>query len=708
MLTCSRCNAPAKANQKFCNKCGFSFTAYPPVSSPDAGTGSAAGRQQSFSSRTMPPELLASVDIHQKKIAQDPLNASLYITFGDLYQGYQFDEDALIQYQKAVSIDSANFEGHVRSGNVYLGMKRLDRAADSFEKALRLTPDSPDAKKGLFVALKAMDRFDEAVSIGTQILEKEDRLSIHRDLKEIYLQQGKDEQALAELLVIVDAGPDKTAWKQLAELYLRRKDADGAFNAFAKVLDLDSGDKKALYHLGTALYGKGDWQGSFGYFERLLTLVDTDSGPRPSSSGPDNDKLSPQEITTARLYLCDAQLRLGRAGLGFASTIKRQDLKGYNPSQMELLANCLAAEGEFEMGAGKLDDAIRTFLMSLSAKEDSAVRKSLAEAYGMQGSLDIQKGNVNRGVENFNKGLEYDQNNVPLRNMLNSVQSKQKKKKITLSAIVAAVAVVILGGVGYLVWDNLLNPNTFAKKIDRALSAGHIYAPPIDNAMDIYRAKKAQTPDAKELKDAALRIRQKVEPIGEAALTRFYSDSDDSDWENTERIYNALNELAPEDRELSAKAEFCLAHKMINGRGARDYGGALSHYQKALQSKPNWVLAINGIAKVYVRKDSPFFNEMEAISFYTKACETDPRFPWAYTNIAAIHSNNKQFDMAEQQLLKAIAIKPDGASILRELGNVCEKQQRPWDAKRYYQDALKHEKNSEKLGWLQKRISSLP
>ncbi|MEO0114139.1 MAG: tetratricopeptide repeat protein, partial [candidate division WOR-3 bacterium] len=122
MPNCPKCNSFVKEGQKFCTKCGSNLAELlkPKIS----------------------PELAASVDIQEKKIAQEPLNPKLYIKLGDTYRDYKFYEEALVQYQKAVSIDETNAEAHLKSGEVYYSLKRLDRAKDSYEKALKLQPES--------------------------------------------------------------------------------------------------------------------------------------------------------------------------------------------------------------------------------------------------------------------------------------------------------------------------------------------------------------------------------------------------------------------------------------------------------------------------------------------------------------------------------------------------------------------------------------
>jgi tetratricopeptide (TPR) repeat protein len=194
---------------------------------------------------------------------------------------------------------------------------------------------------------------------------------------------------------------------------------------------------------------------------------------------------------------------------------------------------------------------------------------------------------------------------------------------------------------------------------------------------------------------------------GEAAFQRLYADSDDSGWDGIAKMYSFLSEIIPDDKEIMARAEFSEAHNILKSGNVNDFSEALKHYHKALELKPNWVFPINGIAKVYILKTSQYYNKDEALVWYNRVCEVDPNFPWAYSNIAAIRSEELQWALAEQALLKAVKIKSNRPSFYIDLGNICEKQQKQVEAKNYFQEALKYEKNSERILWLQKKLSSI-
>jgi len=269
------------------------------------------------------------------------------------------------------------------------------------------------------------------------------------------------------------------------------------------------------------------------------------------------------------------------------------------------------------------------------------------------------------------------------------------------------IILFLILGISLLVYSLFLAQSSFTKNINAALKKGNYFSPLGDNVEEIYKAELAKSPDSPKLKDALNNIYAVFSKEGETAFQKLYSDSVDTGWEKIANIYRFLSEKMPADKDILARAEFSKAHNIIKSANVANFTDALNCYHKALEMKPNWVFAINGIAKVYVLKTSPYFNKDDALIWYNRACEADPKFPWAYSNIAAIYAEEQNWGLAEQALLKAVKIKGDRPSFYADLGNICEKQRKQIEAKNYYQEALKYEKNPERILWLNKKIGSI-
>jgi tetratricopeptide (TPR) repeat protein len=127
----------------------------------------------------------------------------------------------------------------------------------------------------------------------------------------------------------------------------------------------------------------------------------------------------------------------------------------------------------------------------------------------------------------------------------------------------------------------------------------------------------------------------------------------------------------------------------------KDFDQARSLYEESLAKKPNWVLALNGLGKVYARDDSPLKNEARAVGYYQKAIEADPTFTWAYVNLSFYYRGKHELSIARNYMAKALATYPNSASVLRHMGNICYNMKDYPQALDYYQKALANETDAQ-------------
>lgn len=230
-------------------------------------------------------------------------------------------------------------------------------------------------------------------------------------------------------------------------------------------------------------------------------------------------------------------------------------------------------------------------------------------------------------------------------------------------AAAVVVGLIVIAGA----WFFYVRTYSFPRRIERALADGHIFSPPGEAAVDIYAAEKAKNSDSAAVREAATKIASKIAPMGDAAFHRWYADSEGVDWSETEKIYAFLHEVRPEDRLAHVRHEYALGTlRLLN----QVHSEALNHFNQALQLDPNFTLALNGIAKIYLQDSSPLKNEALGVEFYRRASATDPNFTWAWKNLGEYHMRKDDWFAAERCMLKALATSPNRPSILRSLGRI--------------------------------------
>lgn len=242
------------------------------------------------------------------------------------------------------------------------------------------------------------------------------------------------------------------------------------------------------------------------------------------------------------------------------------------------------------------------------------------------------------------------------------------KKFPPVAVAVAAGLIVVVAA-----WFFYVRTYSFPRRIERALAAGHIFSPPGEAAVDIYAAEKAKNPNSAAVREAATKIASTIAPVGDVAFSRWYADSEGVDWTEMEKIYAFLHEVRPDDRLTHVRHEYALGTlRLLN----QIHSEALNHFSQALQIDPNFTLAINGIAKIYLQDSSPLKNEALGVEFYRRASATDPNFTWAWKNLGEYYMRKDDWLAAEQCMLKALATSPNRPSILRSLARIYYNMQR--------------------------------
>lgn len=353
-MKCPQCNTTLREGLKFCTKCGNNLAVNPPVSSGTPGRG------------PFPPELTASVDIHEKRISQDPLNPDLYIAFGGLYRDYKYYEEALVQYQKAVNLDPSRSDAHRLSGQAYLALGNYERAKVSFEKALSSTPD-PEAQTGLFLALKGMDKTEDAIAMGSGLLAGDGRHpELYRAMADLYLSRGMEDDAISMLTSLAALSPDREVHREISRLYRKRSMPDEALLHAQKVLSLDPKDSDALLEAGAISREKGDLDAAGHYLEALL-------GDEPGH-------------TSARAWLALVHADKGdlaRAAKTLDALPPDAPLSA-EPEDRELVARAYGQMGEKALASGDTIKAKEHLKASLKYAKDPEVSSVLASIIGKE------------------------------------------------------------------------------------------------------------------------------------------------------------------------------------------------------------------------------------------------------------------------------------------------------------------------------------
>jgi serine/threonine-protein kinase len=174
-----------------------------------------------------------------RAIEVDPSNGDAYRRLGHTYERTNRLEPALTAYRQAMEREPGNFKVYQDLGTYYSSRGDAAQAILHLEKCVQLAPDEPDSHYGLGSAYLNAGRFAEA--------EREFRASIAlgetpralNNLAATLVYQGKDREAIPELLRAIERVPNRyLLWQNLGDAYRRTGSAREASRAYRRGLDL--------------------------------------------------------------------------------------------------------------------------------------------------------------------------------------------------------------------------------------------------------------------------------------------------------------------------------------------------------------------------------------------------------------------------------------------------------------------------------------
>jgi len=181
---------------------------------------------------------------------------SLNISGDRFYESGRLEE-AVEEFQRALTLDPDNVNVHNSLGVCYANMGKFEEAVAEFFRATELEPNDFMAHYNLGCGLLSLARKGEAEHAFSRAAELEpDNAAAHFQLAKLCRKQDRLEEALTHLGRTVDLNPNwAKAWRLFGECFLEQGNHEEAMDAFKKALKINGKDGAALSGLAL-LYGR--------------------------------------------------------------------------------------------------------------------------------------------------------------------------------------------------------------------------------------------------------------------------------------------------------------------------------------------------------------------------------------------------------------------------------------------------------------------
>lgn len=182
----------------------------------------------------------------------DPANDAALYELANIYHDHDKEDEAEALIRRAVTVSSDNKWYWALLADIYKKANNYEAVIPVFDELTALSPDIEDYYFDKASALLNLKRTKEALAVYQEI---ENRFGMSDDLsqarEQIFIQQGKPEKAVSELLKQIALNPNSIRnYLYLSDIYTRNKERDKAIEILIKAKEIEP--ENALVRLSLA------------------------------------------------------------------------------------------------------------------------------------------------------------------------------------------------------------------------------------------------------------------------------------------------------------------------------------------------------------------------------------------------------------------------------------------------------------------------
>lgn len=221
-------------------------------------------------SDTLLPKSISELN---KRILDEPNNASLYHERAKAYFANKLYKEALADMQRAIKVDSTIAEQYVTLADIYLATNKTRGTKEALEKSIALAPDNTTAIMKLAELLFLVKSYDESLKYLNDVLKIDQFNAKAYFMKGMnFLEKGDTSSAISSMQTAVEQDQKYyAAYMQMGWLYAEKKNRL-AIDYYDNALKLQPHSIEAYYGKAKFLQDIGDWENAALTYNALLEV----------------------------------------------------------------------------------------------------------------------------------------------------------------------------------------------------------------------------------------------------------------------------------------------------------------------------------------------------------------------------------------------------------------------------------------------------
>ena len=183
-------------------------------------------------------------------------------------------------FRNALQYNASGVGAHIGLGNVYLRTSRSVKAREQFAIALKFSPHSAEAERGIHECRSDGEEQEAFQELELLVPKEPKNADIHTTYAEELLERDRtpEAKAQAELAIRLDSS-QWHAWGVLGQVALKAGDLDAAFRFLETAIRHDNTDDDSLDALGKLYVIRKDYGGAVRAYRQWVLVAPEESEP---------------------------------------------------------------------------------------------------------------------------------------------------------------------------------------------------------------------------------------------------------------------------------------------------------------------------------------------------------------------------------------------------------------------------------------------